>query len=228
MFAVSTSWLSEQRGLWSPFLITYKRWLLSSSSSPVLMDTICLVSGCRQALKILESIKRRALERWVRWLGREQRPRTEEVLGAEIPRSPEETGQTSRGRRSRLSDTICIGSLCCASWVTKQAFHPLQHRRLLAGLPSVTAAQKERPPPSVSFCSDQAGERWVSTVWGYTCASFQPKEKRDSRQEWWMRVPWLGFEPRLLRPQRRVLTTIRSRRATAPAAVAALALTRRT
>ena len=27
-------------------------------------------------------------------------------------------------------------------------------------------------------------------------------------------MPWLGFEPRLLRPQRRVLTTIRSRRAT--------------
>ena len=27
-------------------------------------------------------------------------------------------------------------------------------------------------------------------------------------------LPWLGFEPRLLRPQRRVLTTIRSRRAT--------------
>ena len=79
------------------------------------MDTVCLVSGGPQAFKILESVKRRALERLVRGLGRAQWPRTEKVLGAEIPRSPEETGKTSLGRRSRLSATSFIGSLSCPS-----------------------------------------------------------------------------------------------------------------
>ena len=37
-------------------------------------------------------------------------------------------------------------------------------------------------------------------------------------------MPWLGFEPRLLRPQRRVLTTIRSRRATTQALMIVLNL----
>ena len=188
MFAVSTSWLSEQRVLSSPFFITYKRWLLSSSSSPGLMDTVCLVSGCRQAFKILESVKRRALERLVRGLGREQWPRTEKVLGAEIPRSPEETGKTSLGSRSRLSDTSFIGSLSCPSWVTKKLGFPPITAQATPCWASLCHSSTEGETTAFSFLLLRPGMRtlrWVLCGVTIVQVSRRSKKRVAVRSDGW-------------------------------------------